>query len=153
MQEPEEGQTQDQAREARTKPFFSGATAAPHWGLATLLAFRLVFAYEILYSFPFPLNLLPWSDKIGWYSELFGKMTIWTGAHILHLHAPLAYSFYAGGDSMFGWVENLVKLMLAVGAATIWSLLDRKRHNYRSMQEWLWLYVRLVLGTAMISYG
>jgi uncharacterized membrane protein YphA (DoxX/SURF4 family) len=118
------------------------------------LAFRLVFAYEVLYSFPFPLNLLPFSDKIsGWYDALFGRMTVWTGAHILHLHTPLAYSFYAGGDSMFGWVENLVKLMFAVAAAIIWSLLDRKRPNYRSMREWLWLYVRLVLGAAMISYG
>jgi uncharacterized membrane protein YphA (DoxX/SURF4 family) len=54
---------------------------------------------------------------------------------------------------MFGWVENLVKLMLAMAAAVIWSLIDRKRPNYRSMQEWLWLYVRLVLGAAMISYG
>lgn len=129
-------------------------SATVMWGLPMRIAFRLVFAYEILYSFPFPLNLLPLSEKIsGWYDALFGKMTVWTGAHILHLHTPLAYSFYASGDSMFGWVENLVKLMLAVAAAIIWSLLDRKRLNYRSMQEWLWLYVRLVLGAAMISYG
>ena len=140
---------QSEERPADTLP-----AANVTWGVPMRLAFRLVFAYEVLYSFPFPLNLLPWSDKIsGWYDALFGKMTIWTGAHILHLHTPLAYSFYAGGDSMFGWVENLVKLMLAVAAAIPWSLLDRKRPNYRSMQEWLWLYVRLVLGTAMISYG
>jgi uncharacterized membrane protein YphA (DoxX/SURF4 family) len=154
MQEWEEGHIQDQVREVRTEPLFSSAMAAPRWRLATRIAFRLMFAYEILYSFPFPLNLLPLSDKIfGWYDARFGKMTAWTGAHILHLHTPLAYSSYAGGDSMFGWVENLVKLMLAVAAAIIWSVLDRKRPNYRSMQEWLWLYVRLVLGAAMISYG
>lgn len=140
---------QSEERPADTLP-----AANVTWGLPMRLAFRLVFAYEVLYSFPFPLNLLPFSDKIsGWYDALFGRMTVWTGAHILHLHTPLAYSFYAGGDSMFGWVENLVKLMFAVAAAIIWSLLDRKRPNYRSMREWLWLYVRLVLGAAMISYG
>ena len=154
MQKREEGQIQDQEQEVRTEPVLSNATSVPRWGLATRLAFRLVFAYEIIYSFPFPLNLLPWSDKIlGWYDALFGKMTIWTGAHILHLNSPLAYSFYADGDSLFGWVANLVKLMLAVAAAVIWSLLDHKRSSYRSMQEWLWLYVRLVLGTAMLGYG
>jgi len=147
-----------QSEERPVQVVHSTADALPAanvtWGLPMRIAFRLVFAYEILYSFPFPLNLLPLADKIfSWYSALFAKMTVWTGAHILHLHTPLAYSFYAGGDSMFGWVENLVKLMLAVGAAIIWPVLDRKRHNYRSMQEWLWLYVRLVLGTAMISYG
>ena len=104
-------------------------------GLATRLAFRLVFAYELLYNFPFPLNLLPWSDKIlAWHEALFSKMTIWTGTHILHLSSPLACSFYAGGDSMFGWAENLVKIMLAVAAAVIWSLLDHKRPNYRKLR-------------------
>jgi uncharacterized membrane protein YphA (DoxX/SURF4 family) len=154
MQEPEDGRIEDQAQEVRKEHLFSGATVAPRWGMPMRLAFRLIFAYEVLYSFPFPLNLLPLSDKIsGWYDALFGKMTVFAGAHILHLHPALAYSFYSGGDSMFGWVENLVKLMLAVGATVIWSVLDRKRPNYRSMQEWLWLYVRLVLGAAMISYG
>jgi uncharacterized membrane protein YphA (DoxX/SURF4 family) len=150
MPQPEERQVQEVGNTADALP----DTVAPHWGLATRLAFRLVFAYEIIYSFPFPLNLLPWSDKVfGWHDALFNKVTVWTGAHILHLNSPLAYSFYAGGDSLFGWVENLVKLMLAVAAVVIWSLLDRKRPNYRSLQEWLWLYVRLVLGAAMISYG
>lgn len=124
------------------------------WNAVTRMLFRLVFAYEILYSFPFPLNLLPLPDKIfGWYDALFGSITIWTGAHILHLHTPLEYSIYANGDSMFGWVQTLVKLTLAVAAAIVWSLVDRKRLNYCSMQEWLWLYVRLVLGAAMIGYG
>ena len=150
MPQPEERQVQEVRSTADALP----ATVAPRWGLATRLAFRLVFAYELLYSFPFPLKLLPWSEQIfGWYDALFNNITIWTGAHILHLSSPLAYSFYLGGDSMFGWVENLVKLTLAVAAAVIWSLVDRKRYSYRSMQEWLWLYVRLVLGTAMISYG
>ena len=100
------------------------------------------------------MNLLPGPGTIfGWYEALLSKMTVWTGAHILHLSKPLAYSFYDGGDSMFGWVRNLVQLMIAVAAAAIWTLLDRKRPNYRYMQEWLWLYVRLVLGAAMLSYG
>lgn len=154
MRRREKGQIQDQGQEVQTEPLLSNVAVVPRWSLATRLTFRLVFAYELLYSFPFPLRLLPWSEKLfGWYDALFNKMTVWTGAHILHLNSPLAYSLYLGGDSMFGWVENLVKLMLAVAAAVVWSLLDRKRLNYRSMQEWLWLYVRLVLGTAMISYG
>jgi hypothetical protein len=156
MQKREEGQIQgqEQAQEVRTESLHSNATAAPRWGLATRLAFRLVFAYEIIYSFPFPLNLVAGFDRaFGWHDMLFARITVFTGAHILHLSRPLAYSPYADGDSLFGWVQSLVKLMLAVAAAVIWSALDRKRPNYRAMQEWLWLYVRLVLGTAMMSYG
>jgi hypothetical protein len=118
------------------------------------MAFRLVFAYEIIYSFPFPLNRLPGIDQaFGWYQAMFAAMTTWTGAHILHISHPVVFSPYAGGDSLFGWVENLVKLMIAVAAAAVWSLLDRRRANYRRLQEWLWLYVRLVLGAVMLGYG
>ncbi|HSK43267.1 MAG TPA: hypothetical protein VLA83_05190 [Candidatus Binatia bacterium] len=150
MPQPDERKVQ----EVRSTADALSAAGATQWGLATRLAFRLVFAYEIIYSFPFPLDLLPWSDKIfAWHETLLSKMTVWTGAHILHLSKPLVYSFYDSGDSMFGWVRNLVQLMLAVAAAAIWTLLDRKRSSYRSLQEWLWLYVRLVLGAAMIGYG
>jgi hypothetical protein len=118
------------------------------------VAFRLIFAYEILYSFPFPFNLVPGLEKLfGWYSSLFAVLTTWTGAHILHLSQPVVWSPLLGSDSLFRWVEDLVKLMLAMIAAGVWTLLDRKRPHYRSLQEWLWLYVRLVLGAAMLSYG
>jgi len=150
MQQPE----QVQAHADATEPRVSASTDTVHWSLATRLAFRLVFAYEIIYSFPFPLNLVAGFDRaFGWHDMLFARITVFTGAHILHLSRPLAYSPYAGGDSLFGWVQNLAQLMIAVAVAIIWTLLDRKRPNYRSMQEWLWLYVRLVLGTAMMSYG
>src|ERR1044071_4122380 len=54
-----------------------------------------------------------WSDKIfGWHDALLGKMTVWTGARILHLNSPLAYSFCAG-DSLFGWVMLILAALLA----------------------------------------
>src|SRR4029077_11297045 len=150
IQQPEQVQVQAVATEPRIAP----STGMVQWSLATRLAFRLVFAYKIIYSFPFPLDLVHGFDKaFGWHQALFAKITVFTGAHILHLNQPLAYSPNAGGDSLFGCVQNLAQLMIAVAAAVIWTLLDRKRPNYRSMQEWLWLYVRLVLGTAMMSYG
>jgi len=124
------------------------------WNPALLLAFRLVFVYEILYSFPFPFNLVPGLDKaFAWYTTLFAALTTWTAAHVLHLSQPVVWTPVLSGDSLFAWVENLVKLMLGAVAAMVWTLLDRKRPHYRSLQEWLWLYVRLVLGTAMLGYG
>jgi hypothetical protein len=143
-----------QAQKALIAPRPSASATEPHWKFATRLAFRLVFVYQILYSFPFPLNLLPGSDKVlGWYDGLFAAMTTWTAAHILHLGQPVVLTPFIGGDSLFGWVQNLVKLLIAVIAAVLWSILDRKRTHYRGLQEWLWLYVRLVLGTALIGYG
>ena len=149
MQQADDGQ----AHEAPSEPQ-GPDTDTPRWSIATRVAFRLVFAYQILYSFPFPLNMIPGTDILfGWYETLFVKMTVWTGAHILHLSRPIVYSPNGSGDSLFAWVQNLVQLMIAIAAAAIWTFLDRKRPSYRSMQEWLWLYVRIVLGSTLMSYG
>src|ERR1700739_954813 len=125
MQKREEGQTQDQeqAQELQTAPLVSNAAVAPHWGLAARMVFRLVFAYEIIYSFPFPLNLVAGFDRaLGWHDMLFARITVFTGTHILHLSRPLAYSPYAGGDSLFGWVQNPAPLMMAGAGAIILQL-------------------------------
>ena len=146
-----------QAEEARTGNAGIEPVAAadvPGWNPWLRAAFRFVFAYEILYSFPFPFNLVPGLEKLfGWYTGAFAAITTWTGAHLLHLSQPVVWSPILGGDSLYAWVENLAKLLLAVIAAFVWTVLDQKRQNYRSLQEWLWLYVRLVLGTAMLGYG
>lgn len=146
-----------QAEEAQTgnaaiRPF--PAPEVVRWNLLLRAAFRFVFAYEILYSFPFPFNLVPGLDKaFAWYNSLFATLTPWTAAHVLHLSQAVAWAPLLSGDSLYAWVENLVKLTLAVIAAVVWATVDRKRPHYRSLQEWLWLYVRLVLGTAMLGYG
>jgi hypothetical protein len=124
------------------------------WNLAALIAFRLVFAYQVLYSFPFPLSFLPKADKIfGWYETLFTKLTVWSGTHILHLQQPVSYTISGSGDSLFSWVQNFTQLWLAVVVVVIWSVADRKRRNYQYLHEWLWLYVRVVLGATLMTYG
>jgi uncharacterized membrane protein YphA (DoxX/SURF4 family) len=150
MSQPEEA-----ALRQATGPYPTPGTANDHsWNAGIRLAFRLVFAYEILYSFPFPLNLLPWSDKIfGWHEALFSKLTVWTGAHILHLSRP------AG---IFLLCRRRLNVRMGTEPGKAYARRGRCRHlvaarpqapNYRAMQEWLWLYVRLVLGAAMIGYG
>ena len=38
-------------------------------------------------------------------------------------------------------------------ATLIWSLLDAQRNNYEKLHQWLRLYIRIVLGMAMITIG
>ena len=49
-----------------------------HWRLATRLAFRLVFSYMLIYIFPFPLGVLPYtaypSEK---WDQLCNKVVPW----------------------------------------------------------------------------
>src|SRR5258708_26635749 len=121
--EPVEERSEDAAYKIRTDPRVSPEINAPRWSLATRMAFRLVFAYEIIYSFPFPLTMVPAiGEAWGRHDALLAKMTVWTGAHILHLSRPLVYSSLAGGASLFGWVRNLTQILIALSAAGLRTL-------------------------------
>ncbi len=57
------------------------------------------------------------------------------------------------GDTMFHWVQILVMLILAVIAAGVWSVLDRRRTEYARLYLGLRVGARLMLGMTLISYG
>ena len=44
-------------------------------------------------------------------------------------------------------------LVVAAVGTLLWSVLDRKRANYRVQNEWLRFAVRLILGSLLINYG
>jgi uncharacterized membrane protein YphA (DoxX/SURF4 family) len=44
-------------------------------------------------------------------------------------------------------------LLFALGAALLWSVLDRKRRDYRRVEPWLRLLVRYTLAFTLFAYG
>jgi uncharacterized membrane protein YphA (DoxX/SURF4 family) len=126
----------------------------PAWSLPMRLGFRFAFVYLVLYSFPGPLALIPGvSSLFGGYELLEKKLVIWTGAHVLHLSQPVQYQLTGSGDTLHDYIQNLLTIVIAVAAMLVWSALDRKRREYRYLHQWLRLYVRLVLGATLLTYG
>lgn len=121
------------------------------WNLATRIAFRFVFAYLVLYNFPSPLNILPWQSLHTKYVALWTAIVTWVGKHLLGLNITVLPN--GSGDTTYNYVQILCMLALAATATVIWSLLDCKRSNYEKLHQWLRLYVRIVLGMALILYG
>ncbi|HYX52747.1 MAG TPA: hypothetical protein VE783_04800, partial [Candidatus Limnocylindrales bacterium] len=128
--------------------------AVPNWNFARSAAFRFGFAYWILYSFPQPLIFIPYVDKLfGWYEPVWQKLIVWTGQHVFHLAKRIEFPPTGSGDTTSQFVRNFLVLVFAAVAMVVWSALDRRRGNYRQLHEWLRVYVRLVLGATLLSYG
>jgi hypothetical protein len=72
---------------------------------------------------------------------------------VLHLAKPITIFTGGSGDTTYDYVKALFYLVVSCIVAVAWSLLDRKRDNYRRMHEWLRFYVRLTLAAALVSYG
>jgi hypothetical protein len=130
------------------------ASVAPDWNPVQKVFFRFVFVYLVLFNLPFPLNVLPIPGLeliLKPFSDGWSAFVIWVGKHVLHVTATVHPT--GSGDTMLAYVEVFSILVLSVIAAGVWTLLDRKRSQYVRLHEWLRVYVRFSLATAMLSYG
>jgi hypothetical protein len=128
------------------------AAPAPAWNPATRLLFRFGFSYLVLYNFPFPLDYIPYVDMaVMPYYQLWQLLVPWVGSHLFHVDATTLPN--GSGDTTYGYVQVFCYLVIALLAAAVWSIFDRKRKSYPRLCEGLRIYIRIALGAAMISYG
>ncbi|MGZ4888911.1 MAG: hypothetical protein ACXWBH_07005 [Candidatus Angelobacter sp.] len=145
--------------EVATQPEFQVIPApvsdpGPSWNLALKIAFRFAFSYFVLYCFPFPLGGIPYTGKPAeWYELAWHKVVPWIAQHLLRLPQPITAFTNGSGDTTYDYIKVLCLLVLAVAATIVWSALDRKRANYTRLHQWLRVYVRLSLGSILLSYG
>ncbi len=130
----------------------TSASAGPPWSPAKRFGFRFLFAYLVLYVFPFPLSYLPYADAfLAPYSRLVGSLVGWVGRQVFHVAVTMQPS--GSGDRTYNYVLAFCGLVLAAAAAVVWTLLDRRRPNYARLHEWLRVYVRFSLAATMVTYG
>jgi hypothetical protein len=128
--------------------------AEPAWSLGRRILFRFTCVYFFLFIFPFPLDLIPLqviTTLFRPYQHLWDVIIGWAGKHLFH--ADTSVHPNGSGDTTYNYVQLFCFLMIALAAAAVWTLLDRKRASYARLDEWLRLYVRYSLATAMLSYG
>ncbi len=134
------------------------------WNVILRICFRLLFSYAVLYL------LLHWCiSQSGMMADLghfpgFGPITkvyakgwapivIWTGKHILHVNSRIAYFSGGNSDGIYSFVEILCFAIFASVAAFVWTVVDRKRTDYRRLYEVLRICLRYALAFTLLSYG
>lgn len=140
----------------------AGKGEGMRWKPVTRVAFRFAFSYVALYClylinelqgllYYFVVNRA--ASLSGFTDPLWHNVVPWIGKHILHLGTPMTVFSNGSGDTTYDWVLVLTELVLTGIATLVWSLLDKRRPNYRRLHEWLRLVVRVVLGAEMLVYG
>jgi hypothetical protein len=122
------------------------------WSLGTRIGFRFACVYFVLYSLPFPLGWIP--GIVSGYGKLRHAVTPWVAIHVLHLSGPVTiYRPTGSGDTTLDFVENFTMVSIAALGATLWSVLDRNRREYRPLFGWLRVFVRYKLAFVLLGYG
>ncbi len=131
-----------------------------YWPLPLRILFRFVFCYYVLYLAPAhgTANLVESLPGTSWftqpYMKLWDRIQTWVAVHVFHLTGEFTHRFPTGsGDTTLDYIMMLCIVVTALVAAVIWSVLDRKRTEYRTLHAWLRLLVRYTLAFTMFSYG
>src|SRR6185436_9344811 len=126
--------------------------AAPARGPVQRFLLRFTFAYLLLYSLPFLLDVIPLLKPVGEaYEGLWSSFVPWISKQAFQLEIVVHET--GSGDTAYDFMRLLCNLVLAVVAGLAWTFLDRKRSNDARIDEWLRVCVRFSLATAMIVYG
>jgi hypothetical protein len=140
------------------------------WSLLNRILFRFAFVYLIFYCWPdagrsnlfdaipnFGVGSMNEDDALSltklaeapWHA-----LTPWVAVHIFHLHGAVTqYHPTGSGDTTLDYVLVFCFAAIAAIVTVVWSFLDRRRLNYRTLYAWLRLLVRFTLAFTMLSYG
>jgi hypothetical protein len=131
------------------------ADLPPKWSIATRVLFRFVFMYLAVYNLVALqnfINIIPkGSDVSTFLVKMWDAVLPWVGEHVFG--KEIAYKMTGSGDTLYDYVRVFCIAVFAAAMALVWSLVDRKRPNYRRLHEWLRVYTRYTLGLTMIVYG
>lgn len=121
------------------------------WKSWEKIGFRFLFIFLLL-----DIGLSTFLPFIG---ELWGDYHYYPAFFIqnylldLHETPKWKHSPTGSGDSLDDWTLQLAYLGIALVAAIIWTLIDRKRNHYTSLNFWTKIGVRYYLAYVMFVYG
>ena len=87
-------------------------------------------------------------------AQVFAQPGQFLAQHLFHVAPPGNHLHPTGsGDTAINWIALLILLCLSIVATAIWTALDRRRPNYRTLSAWLRFLVRLTVAMGMVVYG
>ena len=126
------------------------------WSPATRIAFRFCFLYFGLYVLM--TQMLAGMLPNPWFRvPVLGEkppmrpLVLWVGNNLLGVQPTVHPT--GSGDTLFDWTHAFTLLLLAVLGTVVWSLVARRTTAHPRLHKWFRLFMRVALGTTMLTYG
>jgi len=116
------------------------------WSPVRLIGFRFVFAYSVLYLFPFPIGWIPGTEPLGLrIDEALAPVFGWVAHHIIGLDGVVSAAETGSGDRLFDWGRFVFVVGLAIAATIAWSVFGRRQLSYPRLAAFHRSAVRMAL--------
>ncbi len=128
-----------------------GTTDLP-WSPVRRVLFRWLFVYCTLFCVDYLPAVLPGGERLlHLWSALWQRVTAGLSAHLFHLSVDTSY--HGSGDRKLDWLICALRVVIAIVAAIIWSLLARRR-SYPLLWRVLHTAIRYALAVVILGgYG
>lgn len=122
------------------------------WSFPARFGFRFAFVFLVVTTLPIAFRFLPGFDEpLSKFATAVSDLYMpWLVTTLFGVTRPPRV---VSADIAYNYAGIATHALLALVAATVWSVVDRRRLAYPRMLEGLQVYVRFVLAEAMIVYG
>jgi hypothetical protein len=122
------------------------------WSRASIISFRFLFIYFILYIFPFPFSLIPYSGVLFQpLTEVSVSLIGWIAQTILGVEVSTGPN--GSGDTTYNYLQILLFAAVSILMMTMWTAIDPRRVNHEKLRAGLIILMRYFLGVTMLGYG
>jgi hypothetical protein len=127
---------------------------ASAWSEPKKLAFRFFLFFFATYIFLTPNNDLPLVNALyEGPNNLLHRFIPWFTQHFFGYRKPITIFTNGSGDTTYDYMLWFFGITLTLIGTIIWTLLDRKRKDYRALYYWIRVLVRYYLFYTMMDYG
>ncbi|WP_298418716.1 hypothetical protein [uncultured Kordia sp.] len=125
------------------------------WNLFEKIGFRFLFIYFLLFTLPFPLDIFEYLSKITkFYDDVTWKKIIpFVSENIFNIPYDTLALPLGSGDTTYNYIQLFCFIIITVLITIIWSILDRKRKNYKRLLQYFIIYIAYYLIYIMFVYG
>jgi uncharacterized membrane protein YphA (DoxX/SURF4 family) len=131
------------------------ATTRVRWPIGLRVAFRFACLYWLVYvalnvAYRYPAGQIV--SRL--YMAAWRQFWLWATVHIFGITGRAAtYVPTPSADTTLQYVQQAMFLVIALAGTVAWSMLDRRRTQYRELHSWVRLLVRYALALILFSYG
>ncbi|MGE8430166.1 MAG: hypothetical protein ACN6O7_19970, partial [Sphingobacterium sp.] len=124
------------------------------WPAFRKLGFRFSFIFILSFILVFNNGTYPLYGYISApLNHFMQRLTPWFAENILGYSYDHSIFINGSGDTSYAWISLLILFLLALVGAALWSILDRRRANYRILFYLLTTAIRYYVAFMLINYG
>jgi len=130
------------------------STESNDWSMISKYGFRFSFLYFFLYiilnnngAYPF------FQDIFGWLHSFLKTQVLSFGKNVLGLTDRISTSPTGSGDTTYDYVVMFAIFSFSFFGSLFWSLVDRKRKNYKTLYYILTTGIRYYVALMLMHYG